>query len=85
MLSGAWRTSASGDSSEIKHIKDLAAGAVLITSIVSLVVGLLIFGPIIMRGRSAYKNGIFSPYLVEDETTLSQSLRGVPMGLEKSE
>ena len=35
---------------EIKRIKDMAAGAVLITAIISVVVGLLIFGPAVMRG-----------------------------------
>lgn len=33
---------------EIKHIKDIAAGAVLITAIISLVVGVLIFGTAVM-------------------------------------
>ena len=33
---------------EIKHIKDIAAGAVLVTAIVSFVVGVLIFGPAVM-------------------------------------
>ena len=33
---------------EIKHIKDIAAGAVLVTAIISFVVGVLIFGPPVM-------------------------------------